>query len=110
MVELPFMHVQVLISLQLLLLADYARETLAAALWMRRGGSNAWAAAVEHGGAAGSRRRRAADLCSSDLYVCASSWGRPPIWRVHSTEPFCASMRQHVRLSVGSARWRVREV
>ena len=110
MVELPFMHVQVLISLRLLLLADYARETLAAALWMRRGGSNAWAAAVEHGGAAGSRRRRAADLCSSDLYVCASSWGRPPIWRVHSTEPFCASMRQHVRLSVGSPRWRVREV
>ena len=45
-VELPFMHVQVLISLRLPLLADYARETLAAALWMRRGGSNAWAAAV----------------------------------------------------------------
>ena len=99
MVELPFMHVQVLISLRLLLLADYARETLAAALRMRRGGTNAWVAAVGHGGAVGSRRRRVADLFSSDLYVCASSWGRPPIWRVHSRESFCVSTAMHVRSS-----------
>ena len=107
MVDFLFTHTQVLAAVVVLLLSEVARETLAAALWMRRGGSNAWAAAVEHGGAAGSRRRRAADLCSSDLYVRASSWGRPPIWRVHSRESFCVSMRQYVRVSVGSGRWRV---
>ena len=92
-------HAQVLLALLLLQHADDARETLPAALRKRRGGANAWVAAVGHGGAAGSRRRRAADLCSSDLYVCASSWGRPPIWRVRSRESFCVSTAMHVRSS-----------
>ena len=46
-VELPFNLVQVLTALRLLLLAENAREALAAAVRMRRGGANAWAAAVD---------------------------------------------------------------
>ena len=107
MVELLFIRAHLLTALVLLLLAEDARETLVAAVRMRRGGANAWVAAVGHGGAVGSRRRRVADLVLSDFYVRASSWGRPPIWRVRSRESFCVSMRQYVRVSVGSARWRV---
>ena len=47
MVELQFTHVQVLTTLRLLLLAEDAREALAAAVRMRRGGANTWAAAVD---------------------------------------------------------------
>ena len=96
------MHVQVLTALLLLLLAEDAREALAAAVRMRKGGANAWAAAVGRAGRVGSRRRRTADLFSSDLCVRASSWGRPPIRRVYSSGSFCASTRMYVRLSVGS--------
>ena len=110
MVDFLFTHAQVLTAVLLLLLSEVARETLAAALWMRRGGATAWAAEVEHGGAAGSRRRRAADLFSSDLCVRASSWGRSLFWCVYSRESFCASTRQYVSMSVGSVLWRVREV
>ena len=99
MVEVLFIRAQVLTALVLLLLAEDARETLVAAVRMRRGGANAWVAAVGHGGAVGSRRRRVADLVSSDFYVSASSWGRPPIWRVHSRESFCVSTVMHVRSS-----------
>lgn len=99
MVELPFTHVQVLTSLLLLLLADDAREALATAVRMRRGGVNAWAAAVGRVGHVSSRRRRGADIFSSDMWVRASSWGRPPIRRVHSSGSFCASMRMYVRWS-----------
>ena len=99
MVEVLFIRAQVLTALVLLLLAEDARETLVAAVRMRRGGANAWVAAVGHGGAVGSRRRRVADLVSSDFYVSASSWGRPPIWRVHSRESFCVSTAMHVRSS-----------
>lgn len=69
MVELPFMFVQVLNSLLLLLLANNAREALATAVRMRRGGANAWAAAVGRVGRMSSRRRRGADISSSDLWV-----------------------------------------
>ena len=72
-VELPFNLVQVLTALRLLLLAENAREALAAAVRMRRGGANAWAAALGRVGRVSSRRRRAADLFSSDLCVRASS-------------------------------------
>ena len=41
MVELPFTHVQVLTALLMLLLAEDAREALAAAVRMRRRGANA---------------------------------------------------------------------
>ena len=99
MVELPFTYVQVLTALRLLLLAEDAREALAAAVRMRRRGAKVWAAAAGHGGAMGSRRRRGADILSSDLWVRASSWGRPPIWRVHSRESFCVSTAMHVRSS-----------
>ena len=105
-----FTLAQVLTAVWLLLLAENAREALAAAVRMRRGGANAWAAAVGRVGRMGSRRRRGADIFSSDLWVRASSCGRPPIRRIHSSGSFCASMRMYVRLSVGSARWRVREV
>ena len=110
LVDLPFTHVQVLTALRLLLLAEDAREALAAAVRMRRRGAKVWAAAAGRGGGVGSRRRRGADIFSSDLCVRASSWGRPPIRRVHSRESFCASTRMYVRLSVGSVLWRVREV
>ena len=93
------MHAQVLLALLLLQHAEDARETLPAALRKRRGGANAWVAAVGHGGAVGSRRRRVADLFSSDLCVRASSWTRPPIRRVHSSGSFCASVRMYVRWS-----------
>ena len=69
MVELPFTHVQVLSALRLLLLAEDAREALAAAVRMRRRGAKVWAAAAGHGGAVGSRRRRGADILSTDLCV-----------------------------------------
>ena len=98
-VEFLFTHAHVLAAVLLLLLSEVARETLAAALWMRRGGATAWVAEVEHGGAAGSRRRRAADLFSSDLCVRASSWGRSLFRRVYSSGSFCASMRMYVRWS-----------
>ena len=98
-VELQFTRVQVVTTLRLLMLAEDARETLAAAVRMRRGGAKVWAVAVGHGGAVGSRRRRGADLFSSDLWVRASSRGRPPIRRVHSSGSFCASMRMYVRWS-----------
>ena len=109
-VELQFMLVQVLTMLRLLLLAEDARETLVAALQMRRGGASAWAAAVGHGGAVVSRRRRAEDIFSIVFCVRASSWGRSRYRRVHSSGSFCASVRMYVRLSVGSVLWRVREV
>ena len=102
LVELPFTRVKVLNSLLLLLLADNAREALAAAVRMRRRGAKVWAAAAGHGGAVGSRRRRGADLFSSDLWVRASSWGRSPIRRVYSRAYFCASTWQCVSMSVGS--------
>ena len=102
MVELPFTHVQVLSALRLLLLAEDAREALAAAVRMRRRGAKVWAAAAGHGGAVGSRRRRGADIFSSDLWVRASSWGRRPIRRVYSRASFCASTWQYVSMSVGS--------
>ena len=98
-VELPFTHVQVLTALLLLLLAEDAREALAAAVRMRRRGAKVWAAAAGHGGAMGSRRRRGADIFSSDLWVRALLWGRPPIRRVHSSGSFCASVRMYVRWS-----------
>jgi len=101
--DLLFTRAQVLTAVLLLLLAEDAREALVVAVRMRRGGANAWAAAVGHGGAVGSRRRRVAELFSSDLCVRASSWGRPPIRRVDSRESFCASTRMYVRLSAGSA-------
>ena len=101
--DFPFMHAQVLTAVLLLLLAEDAREALAAAVRMRRGGAKAWAAAVGRVGHVCSRRRRVADLFSSDFCVRASSWGRPPIRRVHSSGSFCASTRMYVRLSVGSA-------
>jgi hypothetical protein len=107
-VELPFTRVKVLTSLLLLLLADNARDALAAAVRMRRGGANAWAAAVGRVGRVGSRRRRGADLFSSGLCVRASPWGRPPIQRVYSRESFCASTRQSVSMSVGSANMEAR--
>ena len=110
LVDLPFTHVQVLTALRLLLLAEDAREALAAAVRMRRGGAKVWAAAVGYSGAVGGRRRRGADLFSSDLCVRASPWGRWPIRRVYSRESFCASTRQYVSMSVGSVLWRVREV
>ena len=88
-----------LTALRLLLLAENAREALAAAVRMRRGGANAWAAAVGRIGRVGSRRRRGADFFSSDLWVRASLWGRRPILRVHSSGSFCASMRMYVRWS-----------
>ena len=93
------MHVQVLTALLLLLLAEDAREALAAAVRMRRRGAKVWAAAAGHGGAMGSRRRRGADIFSSDLWVRALLWGRPPIRRVHSSGSFCASVRMYVRWS-----------
>ena len=108
--DFRFMHAQVLAAVLLLLLAEDAREVLAAAVRMRRGGANAWASAVGRLGRMGSRRRRVADLSSSEYCVLASSWGRPPIRRVHSSGSFCASTGMYVRLSVGIARWRVREV
>ena len=98
-----FTLAQVLTAVWLLLLAENAREALAAAVRMRRGGANAWAAAVGRVGRVGSRRRRGADLFSSGLCVRASPWGRPPIQRVYSRESFCASTRQSVSMSVGSA-------
>ena len=98
-VELLFIRAQVLTALVLLLLAEDAREALAAAVRMRRRGAKVWAAAAGHGGAVGSRRRRGADIFSSDLWVRVSSWGRPPIRRVHSSGSFCASMRMYVRWS-----------
>ena len=103
LVDLPFTHVQVLTALRLLLLAEDAREALAAAVRMRRRGANAcgrpqWVAV----GRVGSRRRRAADIFSSDLCVRASSWGRRPIRRVYSRASFCASTWQYVSMSVGS--------
>ena len=52
LVELLFTHVQVLSALRLLLLAEDAREALAAAVRMRRRGANAL------GGRSGSRRTR----------------------------------------------------
>ena len=100
--ELQFMRVQVLTSLLLLLLADNARETLAAAVRMRRGGAKAWVAAVGRVGHVCSRRRRVADLFSSDFCVRASSWGRSLFRRVYSRESFCASTWQYVSMSVGS--------
>ena len=102
LVELPFTHVQVLSALRLLLLAEDAREALAAAVRMRRRGAKVWAAAAGRGGAVGSRRRRGADILSSHLCVRASSWGRRPIRRVYSRASFCASTRQYVSMSVGS--------
>ena len=84
----------------LLLLADNAREALAAAVRMRRGGANAWAAAVGRVGRVGSRRRRGADIFSSGLCVRASPWGRPPIQRVYSERVVLrehAAVREHVR-------------
>ena len=102
LVELPFTRVQVLTALRLLLLAEDAREALAAAVRMRRRGAKVWAAAAGHGGDVGSRRRRGADLFSSDLWVRASSWGRRPIRRVYSRASFCASTWQCVSMSVGS--------
>ena len=102
MVDLPFTHVQVLTALLMLLLAEDAREALAAAVRMRRRGAKVWAAAAGHGGDVGSRRRRGADLFSSDLCVRASSWGRSPIRRVYSRASFCASTWQCVSMSVGS--------
>ena len=88
-----------LTALLLLLLAVDAREEVAAAVRMRRRGAKVWAAAAGHGGAVGSQRRRGADIFSSDFRVRASSWGRPPIRRVHSSGSFCASMRMYVRWS-----------
>ena len=102
MVDFLFTRGQVLTAVLLLLLGEDARETLAAALWMRRGGANAWAAAVERDGAAGSRRRRDTDFFSSDLCVRASSWGRSLFRRVYSRESFCVSTWQYVSMSVGS--------
>jgi hypothetical protein len=52
LVDLPFMRVKVLTALRLLLLAEDAREALAAAVRMRRRGANAL------GGRSGSRRTR----------------------------------------------------
>ena len=103
MVDFLFTRGQVLTAVLLLLLAEDAREALAAAVRMRRRGTNAWAAEVGHVGRVGSRRRRGADFVSSDFCVRASSWGRRPIRRVYSSGSFCASMRMYVRLSVGSA-------
>ena len=109
-VDFLFTRVKVLTAPLLLLLAEDAREALAAAVRMRRGGAKVWAAAVGYSGAVGGRRRRGADLFSSDLCVRASPWGRWPIRRVYSRESFCASTRQYVSMSVGSVLWRVREV
>ena len=105
MVDLPFTHVQVLTALRLLLLAEDAREALAAAVRMRRRGAKVWAAAAGHGGAVGSRRRRGADILSTDLCVRPSSWGRLPIRRVYSRASFCASTWQCVSMcmSVGTS-------
>ena len=97
--ELLFIRAQVLTAVRLLLLVEDPRETLAAAVRMRRRGAKVWAAAAGRGGAVGSRRRRGADIFSSDMWVRASSWGRPPIRRVHSSGSFCASMRMYVRWS-----------
>ena len=91
-----------LTALRLLLLAENAREALAAAVRMRRGGANAWAAAVGRIGRVGSRRRRGADIFSSDLWVRALSWGRSLFRRVYSRESFCVSTWQYVSMSVGS--------
>ena len=102
MVELPFTHVQVLTALLMLLLAEDAREALAAAVRMRRRGAKVWAAVAGHGGAVGSRRRRGADIFSSDLWVRALSWGRSLFRRVYSRESFCVSTWQYVSMSVGS--------
>jgi hypothetical protein len=71
------MHAQVLTVvplLQVLLLAEDAREALAAAVRMRRRGAKVWSAAAGHAGAVGSRRRRGADIFSSHFCVRASSW------------------------------------
>ena len=110
--DFPFMHAQVLTAV---VWCCSCSPRMRGRRWrrrcvMRRRGTNAWAAEVGHVGRVGSRRRRGADFLSSDFCVRASSWGRRPIWRVYSSGSFCASMRMYVRLSVGSARWRVREV
>ena len=93
------MRVKVLTALRLLLLAEDAREALAAAVRMRRRGAKVWAAAAGHGGDVGSRRRRGADIFSSHLCVRASSWGRRPIRRVLESVVLRehVAVREHVR-------------
>ena len=66
-VDLPF-AVKVLTALRLLLLAEDAREALAAAVRETR--RQGWAAAAGRGGGVGSRRRRGADIFR---VTCASA-------------------------------------